>query len=271
VRKARRPSLPQRGWVRPSSSGEGEGDEGISESAPPPPVAAEKAEEVASTGRQPGDQLIGAALDQLDLELAKIVCQPKNRWDLGPMRDVTKEVLRGAETPDDRGRARRLLDRIAQFEEVRRQALGLPAPTIDEASYKVVAGPRQPAPDGLRAAAGFGAGDRVVSAPAAAPAKPAPETSAAPPLPPNWEDPRFDGSGRLVPLEKRNDGDPQFLLVDDQGVARYFVTAAPGVNLRAYRDRIVGITGSRVDDLDRGKPHLTAQRVTLLSDAPPKR
>ena len=92
-----------------------------------------------------------------------------------------------------------------------------------------------------------------------------------PPPPPNWEDSRFDGTGRLVPLEKRGDGDPQFLLVDEQGVARYFVTPAPGVNLRYYRDRVVGITGSRTDDLDRGKPHLTAHRVSLLPDAPPRR
>ncbi len=262
----RRPMVPRRGWIRPSSSATDEvGQDPVTESVPTPPAAQpQNVEGPASGGNERGDGLIGAALDELDVELAKVVCQPKDRWALDAVRDAAKEVLRHAEAPADRGRARQLLERIAQFEEVRRQALGLPTTIIDErslatstAEHRMVH--RSSSPSSAASAAGR------------ASSKPAAETSAAAPLPPNWEDPRFDGSGRLVPLEKRGDGDPQFLLVDDQGVARYFVTAAPGVNLRGYRDRLVGITGSRVVDPARGKPHLTAHRVTVLGDAPRRR
>jgi hypothetical protein len=267
VRKSRRPTLPQRGWIRPSFSAAEEADEPGDASPPLPPAPMEKVVETTPASPPPGDEFLGAALDEINLELARVVCQPKNRWTLEPVRDATKEVLRRAEAPADRVRARRLLDRIAQFEEVRRQSLGLPATVTDETSFKMAAAEKTPG-GGPPAPRSPG---RPVTAEAGAPPKPAAESASATPVPPNWEDPRFDGSGRLVPLEKRGDGDPQFLLVDDQGVARYFVTAAPGVNLRAYRDRVVGITGSRTEDLERGKPHLTAQRVTLLSDAPPRR
>ncbi len=275
-RLARRPTVPQRGWIRPSPAAAQEDDRepAVESTTPSPAPSVSKVEGIApGETERGGDRLIGATLDEIDLELAKVVCQPKDRWAFDQVRDVTKEVLRHAETAGDRARARRLLDRIGQFEEVRRQTLGLPATILDEPSFKVATtaarhlsmAERSRLPSSAALAAGGTPSRQAEEASSTAPLPPAA------PLPPNWEDPRFDGSGRLVPLEKRGDGDPQFLLVDDQGVARYFVTAAPGVNLRGYRDRIVGITGSRSQDAARGKPHLTAQRVTLLGDVPPRR
>ena len=219
------------------------------------------------------------ALDQMDLALSSMVCQPKTQWNFDQLRDGAKEVLRNAEGPTEQGRARRLLDRLAQFETVRRQALGLPQAVIEERSTTVIATLPPRSPVGAQVQAGVG--PRIASGMANATdvgmagggSTPQPGEPALPnaPLPPNWEDPRFDGTGRLMPLEKRGDGDPQFVLVDDQGVARYFVTPAPGVNLRGYRERLVGITGSRMEDPERGKPQLTAQRVTLLPDAAQRR
>jgi hypothetical protein len=268
--------LPQRGWVRPSSSStETDEEENGADDAAPAPPSQHAQEPRDSPG---GDPLLGAALDEIDLELAKMICQPKNQWNFDMIRDATKEALGTADGAADRGRARQLLERIARFEEVRRQALGLPPSTVLDPSAAAVvkAVPLPRAADGQGTLAIGAAADKVLppgansSIAASAASLQARGDAASAPLPPNWEDPRFDGTGRLVPLEKRGDGDPQFLLVDHQGVARYFVTAAPGVNLRSYRDRLVGITGSRVEDAERGKPRLTALRVTVLPDLPPR-
>jgi hypothetical protein len=224
----------------------------------------------------PMEPHIGGPLDEVDLALARMVCQPKNRWRFDELRGCTQEVFAQAQTGAERDRAQRLIDRIAQFEQVRRQALGLPPEPAGDSSSRAVptTASRGASNDGLGnrllpASSNQDARDRAASLPATA-SKPAAALSEAAP-PSNWEDSRFDGTGRLVPLEKRADGDPQFLLVDAQGVARYFVTPAPGVNLRYYRDRVVGISGSRAEDPERGKPHLTAHRVSLLPDAPPRR
>jgi hypothetical protein len=267
---------PQYGWVPPSSADSG--DEAPDAEEPAAEMQAGSASTALPTVpvaiRSATDPLgveahAGGTLDEIELALAAMVCQPRNRWTFDQLRDHTKGILGNAQSTAERDHARRLLDRMAQFEDIRRRALGLPPSSADET------GPIGNLP-AKSAAPSADEDKRITVRPTTLPresanthvtSSPKP-TPPAPSSPPNWEDSRFDGAGRLVPLEKRADGDPQFLLVDAQGVARYFVTPAPGVNLRYYRDRMVGITGSRADDPEGGKPHLTAHRVTVLPDAP---
>jgi hypothetical protein len=79
--------------------------------------------------------------------------------------------------------------------------------------------------------------------------------------------PRFDGVGRLVANNPRKDGAPPYLLMDGRGRIVTYVTPAPSINLRSYIDKQVGINGQRGYIADLQKPHLNAQRVTVLSDA----
>jgi uncharacterized protein YgiM (DUF1202 family) len=78
------------------------------------------------------------------------------------------------------------------------------------------------------------------------------------------QDPRFDGTGRLSPVVSRRTGGPQYALVDNSGAVLSFVTPAPGVNLRPFVDRQIGVNGQRgyLPDLER--QHISVQRVTLL-------
>lgn len=64
---------------------------------------------------------------------------------------------------------------------------------------------------------------------------------------------------------------PNYALTDGSGTIRYFVTPAPGINLRHYVGRQVGITGNigYVPELDR--QNVIARRVTVLGDEPLRR
>ena len=66
-------------------------------------------------------------------------------------------------------------------------------------------------------------------------------------------DPRFDGVGRLSPVISQKAGGPQFALVDASNAVVSFITPAPGVNLRPYVDKYVGVNGQRgyLTDLQR--------------------
>lgn len=77
-------------------------------------------------------------------------------------------------------------------------------------------------------------------------------------------DPRFDGVGRLAPVLATKPGGPQYALLDERGGVRSFVTPAPGVNLRPFVDKQVGVSGQRGYIPDLQKQHVSAQRVTLL-------
>jgi hypothetical protein len=77
-------------------------------------------------------------------------------------------------------------------------------------------------------------------------------------------DPRFDGVGRLAPVISQRSGAPQFALVDGANSVISFVTAAPGVNLRPYVDKHVGVNGQRAYMTDLGRQHINVQRVTVL-------
>jgi SH3-like domain-containing protein len=78
------------------------------------------------------------------------------------------------------------------------------------------------------------------------------------------DDPRFDGVGRLSPVISEKVGGPQFALVDSANAVISFITPAPGVNLRPYVDRYVGVNGQRGYMTDLGRQHINVQRVTLL-------
>jgi SH3-like domain-containing protein len=77
-------------------------------------------------------------------------------------------------------------------------------------------------------------------------------------------DPRFDATGRLSPVVSQRTGGPQFALVDASGAVLSFVTPAPGVNLRPFVDKQIGVNGQRGYLTDLARQHISVQRVTLL-------
>jgi uncharacterized protein YgiM (DUF1202 family) len=160
------------------------------------------------------------ALTQLDLELSLRVAQPRETWNLEPIRNQVQRIVDRGETASERGQARLLLEKIRRFEE-----------TFDMPNDPLLAARQKP-----------GSG----SSPA---------------------DARYDGVGLLQPVLTRNGQNAvaSHAIVDSDGNPVAFVTPGPGMNLRRYENKPVGIYGKRGMIEALKKPHLVAERVVELS------
>lgn len=191
---------------------------------------------------EPGDELSvrggqrPTELEAIDSDLSRIVADDVSRWRLAPLRARCEILLARAETPLDRGRARLLLRRIERFEQLQGRYDRRSAPMVSESRWA----------NGAAATANVAPARAPELAPAAA---------------------GFDGTGRLEAVVSRRLGAPQFALFDTFGVVQAYLVAAPGVNLRLYQGKQVGVTGTRAFLLDEQKPLITVQRVSPLDAA----
>ncbi len=180
-------------------------------------------------------------LSDIDFELSVMLAEEPTVWSLEELQIRAQSLLGRAETALQRGRARLLMNRLAQSADIKQR-------------YDRVHGIRQETERENRQLAALGrnrAGQ--IDSPQ--------EGSAAP------ADDRFDGSGRLARVVTPEAGAPRFALVDEKGDVDCYVSPAPGVNLRYYVGRRVGISGIRGFLPERKAPHVTAKHVTPL-DAP---
>ena len=75
----------------------------------------------------------------------------------------------------------------------------------------------------------------------------------------------YDGVGWLMPVYAKNRSMPPFALLNDEGKLIQYVTPAPGVNLRRYARKNVGVFGTRRLSADGEANHLTAYRIIDLA------
>jgi hypothetical protein len=178
------------------------------------------------------------ALDELELELSLMVAGEMRAWRLADLRQRVDANLLRYESTAERVRARQLLERIAEFEQLQsRMAPATPAaPPAPSASAGVPAPP--PAPAAPVAAAENAAGTAVAV--------------------------KYDGSGWLVPVHSATGTAPPFALLDAQGEVLGYVSPTPGLNLQRYLRKQVGIFGQRGYVQSLNKPHVTAERIVDL-------
>jgi uncharacterized protein YraI len=163
-------------------------------------------------------------LERIDMDLSEVVAEDISQWSFAELHPRAELALRAAQSSLERGRARVLLDKLARFEEIKKRH------------------------DSLR------------NGPAAGAPAPAVATIAIP----GPRDPRYDGVGKLLPVVTQTTGGPQYALFDQTGAVLSFVTPAPGVNLRPYVDKNVGVNGQRGYLPELQRQHVSVQRVTLL-------
>ena len=176
----------------------------------------------APVAREAGPSFDAASATQqlaaLDVELSLRVAQPRETWNLDPIRNQVQKIVDGGQTPQERGQARMLLEKIRKFEE-----------TFKLPNDPILAARSQ----GGSASAG---------------------------------DARYDGVGLLQPiLDRELRVSASYALVDSEGKPVAFVTPGPGMNLRRYENKPVGIYGKRGMIANLNKPHLVAERVQELS------
>jgi len=183
-------------------------------------------------GRLPGDggprrmtpEQYQRQLDQIDLELSAMIVEDPNFWELGALRGRAEALFNQSETALEQGRARLLVSKIARFEDIKRRKQALAAARPE------LARPDQP----------------PIS-----------------PLPPD-PDGRYDAKGELIRVPDPKPGGPQYAILDPQGNIRCYVSPAPGVNLRSYVGRQVGITGIRGYMPEQMASHVMARHVSLV-------
>jgi hypothetical protein len=91
-----------------------------------------------------------------------------------------------------------------------------------------------------------------------------PESAASPrsTLPPrSTAVPRFDGSGVLRKSATAIDGKPAYVLISPQGGIRYYITAAPGVDLSEHLDQAIAVRGTVNHRADLRAPHIMVRKV----------
>ena len=136
----------------------------------------------------------------------------------------------------ERGRARRLLEKFDRWEEIQQRHTEVAGSPIESNRMETEDGPEtNTSPQRDDSAAAIAA-----------------------------QSDRYDGVGRLTRVVSRQVGSPSYALVDETGRVGQYVSPAPGVNLRQFVGKQVGISGARgyMPNLD--AQHVTAKSVTPL-------
>lgn len=191
-----------------------------------------------------GDEVSVRELDEIDIQLSLTVSRDAPSWGLDDLRSRVEAVIDSCRSTAQRERAREVLGKIVQFQDIKRRHERLLSPRNTTTEL-------QPNPsliaqsDSARASRLFGMGGRRDQSPSA-----------------EWP---YDGAGWLMRVITSRPGVPRYALTDQSGKILQFVSPAPGVNLRRFEREQIGIIGRRGYVPSLRRPHLTAERIVVLN------
>lgn len=197
------------------------------------PVAESLVEERRQTSSQAERSASGGAyetLDALEVQLSIAASQPVERWDFAKLRAQAQRLADHGSSTLDRARACRFLEQVEEFDQFKTRSarLGSSDSEVDDATSQNREGESSPATD-----------DSLL-------------------------DPRFDGTGWLLPVHSTRRSAPPYALLDQEGRILQFISPAPGMNLHRYLRKEIGVYGQRSYISALEKPHITAHRVVDL-------
>ena len=196
------------------------------------PAEANEPTYTSSSARRMSPEEYREQLQQIDIELSTMVVEEPTVWEFGEMRYRAEEMLDLAETAVQRGLARVLANKIIRFEDIKRR----------HDRINVV---RRETERSNRRLARLGPPERSTDRELAS-------------------ERRFDGVGELTRVVSPQLGAPRYALVDASGGLRCYVSPVPGVNLRHYVGRRVGVNGTRGYIPEQRAQHIMAQHVSAL-------
>ena len=163
-------------------------------------------------------------LRDLEGQLSLVASQPAGSWNFASLRASAEQLAASGSSTLDRARVQLYLDKLAEFEDLK--------------SRHALMDPKLPVerPAAKRSAAGEISGI----------------------------DPRFDGTGWLLPVHSSKKASPPYALLDKDGNVLQFVSPAPGLNLNRYLRKEIGVFGQKDQGTTLDKPHLTAHRIVEL-------
>jgi len=190
----------------------------------------------------PVAQFDSQELHLLSAKLSQMVANPVDEWNLEELYAGIQRIAASSRDPATRQQAIQLRNRLTEFEQLQRRHRLLsrePVPA-SQASFE------RPSPQNRGGTVPWSIIPKL--------AKPLPNSQEVP----------FEGEGWLIPVFTKRRDLPNYALTDDDGAILYFVTPRPGLNLRRYLRKRVGIVGSTIPTGPREQAQLTAQRVVML-------
>ena len=218
----------------------GGADPAASDPADPPPADVQQpadADRSAREGPPPRSttpEQFRRELEEIDMELSAMVVEEPTVWEFHEMHQRAETLLDQADTALERGRVRVLINKMTRFEDIRRR-------------YNKIASMRDTTERSNRRLAGLSRTHHTAGR-----------------LLPG--DGRYDGVGQLIRVVSSKLDAPRYALVDDTGEVRCYVTPTPGVNLRYYVGRRVGVNGTTGYMLEQRAHHVMARHVSLLEN-----
>lgn len=163
-------------------------------------------------------------LRDLEAQLSLVAAQPADSWNFASLRASAEQLASNGNSTLDRARVQLYLDKLAEFEDLK--------------ARHALMDPKIPVE------------------------RPAAKRSATSDL--AGVDPRFDGTGWLLPVHSTKKPAPPYALLDKDGNVLQFVSPAPGLNLNRYLRKEIGVFGQKDQGTTLDKPHLTAHRIVEL-------
>jgi hypothetical protein len=176
-------------------------------------------------------------LTAVDLALSATVVQEMSTWRFDDLERRAERVLDRAQTSDQRDNARRLLDRIAKFEDIKRRSDAIAGiDTVPDRRRLLLTGlttgpANQTWPSGVSLAGA---------------------TS------------RYDAVGKLTTVRSQRPNAPPYALMNADREPVAFITPMPGVDLRPLLGRQIGVNGQRGYMPEFHKPHVTVMQAEPL-------
>lgn len=191
-------------------------------------AAADGNEPLPPRRRRLSHQQVQQEIVDIDLELSSRAADAITSWQFDDLHARAERALEGAPTALDRAAVREVMNKIDRFEQL-----------CDRHDEIQLAQSRLPG------------GNRLASR----------EFNATPdPI----DTSKFDGVGRLTQVTSRDGNTPQYALVDGAGKVRYYLNPSPGINLKPFLNKQVGINGTRGGLAAKRRQVLSAQRITEL-------
>jgi hypothetical protein len=220
-------------------------------------------------------KLLANELADIELQLSLTVSQPAAAWDMAPLRIRTQAVIDTSDDPDVRVRANGLLSKVSQFADIQRRQT-----SVDAEAWQVAQSVGGPSVLASTYGGGTAYGDPWMGSgyagetvamgngyPIAADGFPVVDggstygnqsafaaSSAY----------NYDGTGWLMPVVTDRNDMPKYVLTDSKGDILQFVSPSPGLNLKEYETKQVGIIGSKNRLKETNQPHIVADRVITL-------
>lgn len=210
-------------------------------------------------------------LEDITVQLSMLAAREPNLWNLAPLRARTETLIERGSNPLERGKARLMLEKIEEFEELQQRHIR--AERGLAANSPTTPGAQNPAAStGLASALPIGSGlsglgfvsTGKLGGLAGGASAAGTGASGSAPARNSTVEPRFDGTGWLLPVHSTKRVAPPYALMDDSGHVLHYVSPAPGLNLHRYERKRVGIYGQRGQTQTLNAPHLTAHRVVDL-------